>query len=98
MQVDANEDRPPSSLSSDEISQEPPPREEEFEKFKKGRGQKIHEAFLSNKGGLVMSSDESRKSFFFSLMIEQYHQKKKECVELATEINKLKKEIDMVCV
>ena len=49
--VDANEEGRSSSHSSmEEVSQTPPPKEDEFEKFKKGRGQKIHEAFLSNKG------------------------------------------------
>ena len=51
MLVDASEEgRSSSQSSTEEISQTPPPREDEFEKFKKGRGQKIHEAFLSNKG------------------------------------------------
>lgn len=49
--VDASEEgRSSSQSSTEEISQTPPPKEDEFEKFKKGRGQKIHEAFLSNKG------------------------------------------------
>lgn len=79
VQVDTSEEgRGGSSPSSaEDISQSPPPKEEEFEKFKKGRGQKIHEAFLANK--------------------EQYHSKKKECVDLAAEINILKKEIDAEC-
>ncbi len=52
VQVDTSEEgRGGSSPSSaEDISQSPPPKEEEFEKFKKGRGQKIHEAFLANKG------------------------------------------------
>ena len=49
--VDTSEEGRCSSHSSvDEVSQSPPPKDDEFEKFKKGRGQKIHSAFLSNKG------------------------------------------------
>lgn len=51
MLVDASEEGRCSSPSTvEDIEQVPPPKEEEFEKFKKGRGLKIHEAFLSNKG------------------------------------------------
>jgi len=46
--IDADGER--SSAMSEEGSQVPPPKEEEFEKFKKGRGKKINAVFLSNKG------------------------------------------------
>ena len=45
--VDADMER--SSALSEECPQAPP-KEEEFEKFKKGRGKKINAVFLSNKG------------------------------------------------
>ena len=53
MLVDVSEEGRSSPSSVDDIEQVPPPKDEEFEKFKKGRGLKIHEAFLSNKGVYV---------------------------------------------
>lgn len=38
------------SVLSEECQQSLPPKEEEFEKFKKGGGKKINAVFLSNKG------------------------------------------------
>lgn len=56
MLVDVSEEGRCSSHSSmEDVSQSPPPKEDEFEKFKKGRGQKIHEAFLGNKGSTPLS-------------------------------------------
>jgi hypothetical protein len=53
--VDASEEGRLSSHSSvEDTSQTPPPKDDEFEKFKKGRGQKIHEAFLGNKGLVIV--------------------------------------------
>ena len=46
-----------SSAMSEEGSQVPPSKEEEFEKFKKGRGKKINAIFLDNKG--ILSQEKS---------------------------------------
>ena len=45
-----DEGRSSTQSFSEEVEQTPPSKEEEFNKFKKGRGQKIHENFLNNKG------------------------------------------------
>ncbi len=50
VKVTVDVDRDQSIQVTDQTSPTLPSKDEEFEKFKKGRGKKINEIFLSNKG------------------------------------------------